>query len=81
VTEFKNLFGKEERHRQLHGRLLAVLLLSLILDIVLTLVLYFWGEKASVNGPNVGGDLFKAFIYTTEQIVSGGSSFVVSAKS
>jgi hypothetical protein len=79
VNEFKDLFGKEERHRRLHGRLLAVLVLSLILDFVLTLVLYQWGEKHTTT-EGVGKDLFKAFIYTTEQIVTGGSTFMISTK-
>jgi len=80
--EFKDLFrGREERHRRLHGRLFAVLVLSLVLDFVITTVLFLWGQKAIVNGGNVGGDYFKAFIYTTEAIVTGGSSFTVSTTS
>src|SRR5262245_1914321 len=80
--EFTDLFrGKEERHRRLHGRLLAILLLSLALDLVIATVLYFWGQTANVNGGGVGEDSFKAFIYTTEQMVTGGSTFSVSMTS
>jgi hypothetical protein len=70
-NEFRDLFvGKEERHRRLHGRLLAVLVLSLILDIVIAFVLYL----ADYQGLHY---LPRALAYTTEQIVSGGSSYTI----
>jgi hypothetical protein len=69
--EFKDLFvGKEERHRRLHGRLLAVLVLSLILDIVIAFVLYLADYHGLHYFP-------RALAYTTEQIVSGGSSYMI----
>lgn len=79
--EIVDLFrGDDDRHRRLHGRLLAVLVVSVVLDLVIAAVLYFWGQiPTSKNGyVGVGGDPFKAFIYSTGQIVTGGSSFTVS---
>jgi hypothetical protein len=76
-NEFRDLFlGKEERHRRLHGRLLAVLGLSFILDFVVATVLFFVDDKGGVYH-NFG----KALVYTTEQLVTGGSSFPISITS
>lgn len=76
-NEFRDLFlGKEERHRRLHGRLLAILVLSLILDLAIATALFFVDNKGGVYH-NFG----KAFIYTTEQLVTGGSSFPISTTS
>lgn len=73
--EIVDLFrGNKERHRRLHGRLLAILLLSVILDLVIASVLYF-ADKPS----GVGGDFFKSWVWTTSQIVAGGSSLSVTA--
>ena len=71
--EFGDLFrGDKERHRRLHGRLLAVLVLSLALDLVMATVLVFVDQ-------GLGRNFGRAFIYTTEQIVTGGSSFSVTS--
>jgi hypothetical protein len=76
-NEFKDLFlGKEERHRRLHGRLLAVLVLSLILNLAIATVLVFVDNKGGVYH-NFG----RAFVYTTEQLLAGGSSFAISTTS
>ena len=67
--EFEDLFrGNQERHRRLHGRLLAVLVLSLALDLVMATMLFLVDQ-------GMGRNFGRAFIYTTEQIVTGGSSF------
>jgi hypothetical protein len=71
--EFRDLFrGDEERHRRLHGRLLAVLAVSFALDLVIASVLFLVDK-------GLGRNFGRAFIYTTEQIVTGGSSFSVTS--
>ena len=73
--EIRDLFlGDEERHRRLHGRLLAILLLSLALDLVIASVL-----TVVDTASGVGGAFPKALIWTTSQIVAGGSSFSVTS--
>ena len=73
--EIRDLFlGHEERHRRLHGRLLAILLLSLALDLVIASVL-----TVVDTASGVGGAFPKALIWTTSQIVAGGSSFSVTS--
>ena len=73
--EIRDLFlGDEERHRRLHGRLLAILLLSLAPDLVIPSVL-----TVVDTASGVGGAFPKALIWTTSQIVAGGSSFSVSS--
>jgi hypothetical protein len=71
--EISDLFrGDQERHRRLHGRLLAILLLTLALDLVLASAL-----TAVDPAPGVGGSFPKALIWTTSHIVASGSSFSV----
>ena len=66
--EIRDLFrGDEERHRRLHGRLLAILLLSLALDLVIASAL-----TVVDTASGVGGDFPKALIWTT-------SSFAVTS--
>jgi hypothetical protein len=66
--EFVDLFrGDEERHRRLHGRLLAILVLSFALDLVVALAMTFVDKGL--------GYFPRAFAWTTSQIVSGGSSY------
>ena len=73
--EIRDLFrGDEERHRRLHGRLLAILLLSLALDLAIASVL-----TVVDTASGVGGAFPKALIWTTSQIVAGGSSFSVTS--
>ncbi len=67
--EFVDLFrGDEERHRRLHGRLLAILLLSFALDLIIALVMTIV-DKGLEYFP-------RAFAWTSSQIVSGGSSYM-----
>ena len=73
--EIRDLFwGDEERHRRLHGRLLAILLLSLALDLIIASAL-----TVVDTASGVGGAFPKALIWTTSQIVAGGSSFSVTS--
>ena len=73
--EIRDLFrGGEQRHRRLHGRLLAILLLSLALDVAIASVL-----TVVDTASGVGGAFPKALIWTTSQIVAGGSSFSVTS--
>ena len=61
--EIRDLFrGDEERHRRLHGRLLAILLLSLALDVAIASVL-----TVVDTASGVGGAFPKALIWTTSQ--------------
>ena len=73
--EIRDLFlGDEERLRRLHGRLLAILLLSLALDLIIASAL-----TVVDTASGVGGAFPKALIWTTSQIVAGGSSFSVTS--
>jgi hypothetical protein len=73
--EISDLFrGDQERHRRLHGRLLAILLLSLVLDLVIASAL-----TVVDTASGVGGSFPRALIWTTSQIVAGGSSFAVTS--
>ena len=57
--EFEDIFrGNQERHRRLHGRLLAVLVLSLALDLVMATMLFLVDQ-------GMGRNFGRAFIYTT----------------
>ena len=74
--EIRDLFrGGKERHRRLHGRLLAILILSFALDLVIAFILTFVDTSSS----GLGGNFLKAWAWTTSQIVAGGSSFSVSS--
>jgi hypothetical protein len=63
--------GDEERHRRLHGRLLAILVVSLMLDAVVALCLFSL-DTFSEHGPN---SRWKALGWTSSQMLVGGSSF------
>ena len=65
------LFGDEERHRRLHGRLLAILGVSLVLDAVVALCLFRF-DTFSDDGHR---SLWKALGWTSSQMLVGGSSF------
>jgi hypothetical protein len=77
--EFRCLFrGKEPRHRRLHGRLLAILVVSLLVDIAATALLSFvFVDSFSDEGDTSIYGLYRAFAWTSSQMVVGGSSYPV----
>jgi hypothetical protein len=77
--EFRCLFrGKEPRHRRLHGRLIGILLLSLLVDLVASALLFFaFADSFSDEGDTSIYGLYRAFAWTSSQMLVGGSSYPV----
>jgi hypothetical protein len=71
--ELRDLFRTEESHAELGGRLLAVLLLSAAFDVAVTLIVNAMNEKQLHS-------LWLAFVWTTSQLLTGGSSLGVESK-
>lgn len=69
--ELRGLFGNEEWHRRLHGRLLGILTVSLLLDVVVSAVLFFFDSFSDKPDLNFG----RAFAWTSSQMLVGGSSY------
>jgi hypothetical protein len=77
LDELRCLFrGKEPRHRRLHGRLLAILVVSLLVDLAATALLSFvFVDSFSDEGDTSIYGLYRAFAWTSSQMLVGGSSY------
>jgi hypothetical protein len=76
LQELRELFtGREDRHRRLHGRLLAVLVLTLVLDVLTSALM--WSLETTTDGLN--RSVWKAFLWTSSQMLAGGSSLQASS--
>src|SRR4051794_37745487 len=64
--------GKEERHRRLHGRLLAVLVITFVLAVCVSLVMW-WLEP----GKGLGGSFGNSALWVSSEILTGSSSLSI----
>jgi hypothetical protein len=71
IDELKGLFGREDRHRRLHGRLIGILGLSLVVDLAFATVLTFVDSFSDKLDYSFG----RAFAWTSSQMLVGGSSY------
>ena len=65
------MFGREERHRRLHARLIGILGLSLMVDLTFAAVLTFVDSFSNKPDHSFG----RAFAWTSSQMLVGGSSY------
>ncbi|HEX6678085.1 MAG TPA: hypothetical protein VF486_24095 [Actinomycetes bacterium] len=72
-SELRDLFRAQESHAELGGRLLAVLLLSAAFDLAVTFIVNAMDEKQLHS-------LWLAFVWTTSQLLTGGSSLGVESR-
>jgi hypothetical protein len=71
--------GSQREHRRLYGRLLALAVFIVTSDLLCSFVVYFTERHASPEESHITTP-WRAFVWTTSQLLTGGSSLAVASK-